>query len=165
MQKKPKLKFQILLCLLLVTLSALLGFANSKRLKKDYLRIPAISKDDKLAEIKKKLPIDIQVITTEETKKIFDENSSLFVDARATKEYEAGHIESAISCPENEIEKWIPEFLQKYPSPTPLVIYCSGAECNASLNVALKLKENGYTNIKLYAEGYSTWVIHPLQSK
>jgi len=38
-----------------------------------------------------------------------------------------------------------------------LLIYCSGYECDDSLVLASYLQEAGFTNIVIYAGGYSEW--------
>lgn len=149
---------QILYSILLIAFAALLGFANAKRTKGNFFAPPPITASEILTELANKLPKEIGILTTAEAKKLFEENIALFIDARHSEEYAMGHIEDAISCPENEGKVWLPDFLQKYPITTELVVYCNGAECNASEKVALLLHEAGYTNIKLYAEGYSSWM-------
>lgn len=81
----------------------------------------------------------------------------VFVDARPLEEYEAGRILFALSLPETSFEEVFPEFSVMVPLETPLVVYCSGPECDAAFQVARLLKESGYTEVAVLLEGFTAW--------
>ncbi|MEW5893809.1 MAG: rhodanese-like domain-containing protein [Pseudomonadota bacterium] len=89
-------------------------------------------------------------------KKQLDEKAPLTViDARPARVFEKGAIPGAINVPDSAFDK----NLDKLPADkaAPIVVYCGGLECVLSDNVATKLKNLGYTNVKTYPEGYPEW--------
>lgn len=95
---------------------------------------------------------DIQTV-----KKLYDEKSILFVDARSGEDYEEGHIKGAISLPINRFNEKMPEFIETYPVSQPIITYCSGRECDDSHYLAEKLMHMGYTDVKIFIDGYPGW--------
>jgi len=90
-------------------------------------------------------------------KALFDQGA-LFVDARSGEDYRAGHIKSAESLPVNDFYSLIAGFKQAHPDPGfPIIAYCSGRECTDSHELADNLAETGYSNIKVFIDGYPAW--------
>lgn len=83
-----------------------------------------------------------------------------FIDARRSQVYEQGHIAGALSMPvwESDIDERIADFYGAgYDPEAPLVIYCSGGECEDSHMLAQKLWGIGYNNIRIYPAGWPEW--------
>jgi rhodanese-related sulfurtransferase len=89
---------------------------------------------------------------------LYLDSSIIFVDARSTADYEAGHIPRAISMPISEFDSKFPEFQMKVAPDQKIVAYCTGMQCHDSHDLAERLKENGYTNIRVYSRGFEGWV-------
>ena len=51
-----------------------------------------------------------------------------------------------------------PEFQALTPQSAPVVIYCSGGECEDSHMLAEKLYKVGFDNVLVYKDGYPDWV-------
>ena len=101
-------------------------------------------------------------ITTEQAKALFDLRVP-FIDARRSNVYEAGHIAGAISMPvwESDIDDRVARFYEAgRPGDAPLVIYCSGGNCEDSHMLAQKLWGIGYDNILVYLGGWPDWQKH-----
>jgi rhodanese-related sulfurtransferase len=85
---------------------------------------------------------------------------ALFLDARRTAAYEAGHIAGAQSIPvwEHDADARI-DALQSsgVPPEKAIVVYCSGAACEDSARLAEKLALAGYYKLSLYREGFPDW--------
>jgi rhodanese-related sulfurtransferase len=82
----------------------------------------------------------------------------LFVDAREAEEYETGHIEGAILLPFDYFDEYWPEVEPLMPVDTPIVVYCSGSECESSLNLARVLVEDfGYQTVEIFFGGWRSW--------
>ena len=66
--------------------------------------------------------------------KVFYDRGVLFIDARDDKEYREGHITGSKLAPANpgDIKRWATE-------DDPVVTYCSGGECDLSMNLANEL--------------------------
>ena len=89
------------------------------------------------------------------------EQGAYFVDARHEHEFEAGHIEYAF---------WLPSTLfdtdsdrafavvDRMPPDATVVIYCVGGECDASHNTARRLKQIGFSDLRIMGAGYDDWV-------
>jgi len=79
------------------------------------------------------------------------------VDARTEDIYTQGHIKGAVSFSVEKFFDKIAEFKQKYPENTPIVTYCSGRECSDSHDLAENLVNAGYTDVRIFIDGYPLW--------
>ena len=79
------------------------------------------------------------------------------VDSRPKRsKFDKGHIPTAISIPDMAFDKMtdqLPEDKNEL-----LVFYCGGLQCRLSHKSAAKAIDMGYTNVKVFAEGYPAWV-------
>lgn len=98
-----------------------------------------------------------EIQDVETAKAMFDENGTLFVDARMPEQYEKGHIYGAISIPVRQFDACIEFLFEKYPTETAMITYCSGRECADSHELAQLLEDAGYTNVKVFIDGYPAW--------
>ncbi|MGD2186649.1 MAG: rhodanese-like domain-containing protein [Desulfobacterales bacterium] len=90
-------------------------------------------------------------------KEIFDNGNVLFVDARSEDNYEDGHIPGAVSLPVGQFDELIESFLDRYSSNQPIVTYCSGRTCEDSHILAQFLAETGFTNVRIFIDGFPGW--------
>lgn len=85
-----------------------------------------------------------------------------FLDARRSEDYLAGHLPGSWSVPvwEADVADRITEFEARVrPAPRdPIVIYCSGGDCEDSRLLARKLVELGYRHLLIYRDGFPDWV-------
>src|SRR5437879_4786583 len=88
-----------------------------------------------------------------------DELSSLLASARPplllealpTKYFEDSHLPGARSMPHDAVAELAPALA---PDKTaPIVVYCANAACRNSHIAAARLKQLGYTDVRVYAEG------------
>jgi rhodanese-related sulfurtransferase len=77
------------------------------------------------------------------------------VDALPPISYAAVHLPGAINIPPDRVdalaERRIPD------SDAEVVVYCAGWDCDSSVQVAERLLELGYTNVRHYAGGKEDW--------
>lgn len=81
----------------------------------------------------------------------------LLVDSRPKKaKYDKGFIPGAVSIPDTHFD----DFKGMLPADKtfPIVYYCGGTKCKLSHKSARKTMEMGYTNVKVFADGYPKWV-------
>lgn len=149
----------------IIFISCLAGFLNAQRVQISFFGLPPSSDDEKLLLARKELNKEIPLIKFEDVKIIFEENSKIFIDARNADEFEKGHMEEAINLPQYSLDKFLPEFLQKYNVQTPFVIYCGGLDCSASIQLANQLFEKGYRDIAVYGGGWKEWQKRYLEKK
>jgi rhodanese-related sulfurtransferase len=85
---------------------------------------------------------------------------ALFLDARRTAAYEAGHITGARSVPvwEHDADARIGALQSSgIPFDKDIIVYCSGATCEDSARLAEKLALAGFFRLSLYKEGFPDW--------
>lgn len=101
-------------------------------------------------------------LTTAELERWLDERRDgrrdfVLVDALSEDSYARGHLPGALSLPstrakEAEVERVIGSEVGRT-----VVVYCSGYDCPASVQVALRLMELGYTDVWEYPGGLGEW--------
>jgi rhodanese-related sulfurtransferase len=93
-------------------------------------------------------------------------SNTLFLDARRTSVYEQGHIAGArpFSVWESDIDDKVRKLFDERQDPAqqalPIVVYCSGGECEDSHMLAQKLWGIQFNNVYVYKDGYPDWVAH-----
>jgi rhodanese-related sulfurtransferase len=87
----------------------------------------------------------------------------LFLDARRTSVYEQGHIPGArpFSVWESDIDEKVNKLYAERSDPKdqnlPIVIYCSGGDCEDSHMLAQKLWGIQFNNVYVYKDGFPDW--------
>jgi len=88
---------------------------------------------------------------------------SLFLDARRTSVYDQGHIPGArpYSVWESDIDEKVNKLFTERSDPRdqnlPIVIYCSGGDCEDSHMLAQKLWGIQFNNVYVYKDGFPDW--------
>ncbi len=90
-------------------------------------------------------------------KKIYETKGIVFLDARSESDFSEGRIKGALSFPPNNFENRIIEFMTSYDTSVKIITYCSGRECEDSHILAQNLSEMGYTNTKVFIDGFPAW--------
>lgn len=81
----------------------------------------------------------------------------LLVDSRPTrKRYDTGYIPTAINIPDSRFAR----MTDKLPTDkeTLIIFYCQGPICKLSHKSAWKAEKLGYTNVKVFSDGYPAWL-------
>lgn len=99
----------------------------------------------------------VTVQTVEEARVLW-EAGVVFLDARDARSYGEGHIKGAVSLPVYEFESLFFDFIDSFLTDTPFVVYCSGRLCDESHRLALMLKEEGFFQVRIFADGIPAWV-------
>jgi rhodanese-related sulfurtransferase len=87
----------------------------------------------------------------------------LFLDARRTSVYEQGHIPGArpYSVWEADIDEKVNKLFAERSDPKdqnlPIVVYCSGGDCEDSHMLAQKLWGIQFNNVYVYKDGFPDW--------
>ncbi len=139
-------------CLLSVSLGLSL-FVNAVR---SSGKIPWVQDWGHYVEAKA-LKEGLSLASLDQTRAIVDQGIYVLFDARHAIDYNEGHIPGALSFPYDEIDTAF-QSAQMYLIPEqPILTYCSGDACDDSFELALFLKEQGYTNMTLFAGGFNAW--------
>ena len=101
---------------------------------------------------------EIELITLFEAKEYFDKGDGFFVDARSEYKYYELHIPGALSLSASRFDSQYEEFKDTIAKDALLIIYCHSITCPYSDIVASKLRGFGYTNIKIFAGGWTEWL-------
>jgi rhodanese-related sulfurtransferase len=98
-------------------------------------------------------------------KQIFDRGNALFVDARSGDNYDDGHILGAVSMPVGEFDNLIDSFMDQHSLDQTIVTYCAGRNCEDSHILAQLLMDFGFTNVKVFIDGFPGWKAegHPIE--
>jgi len=85
---------------------------------------------------------------------------ALFIDARRSKVFEEGHVRGARSFPvwESDIDARVKALYDEgLDQSAPVVVYCSGGNCEDSHMLAQKLYMVGFDNVLVYTGGFPDW--------
>lgn len=98
-------------------------------------------------------------ITNEDAMQLWHEKA-IFIDARRTDVYNAGRVKGARSMPvwEADIDDRVRDFFNEVTDQQqPIVVYCTGGNCEDSHMLAEKLWGAGFENVLVHTDGYPGW--------
>lgn len=95
---------------------------------------------------------------------LYESGQGLFIDARHALEYRRGHIRGAINLPLHEFEIRRSQ-VDSLPRDKVLITYCDGVECNSSIGLAARLREAGFSGVKIFFAGWNEWQQQNLPSE
>jgi rhodanese-related sulfurtransferase len=81
----------------------------------------------------------------------------VFIDARLTTDYEAGHLDHALSLPVDANDALWKKTTASVPRDKPMVVYCQSAGCKFAEKVGVRLLRDGFTGISIYRGGWNDW--------
>ena len=86
------------------------------------------------------------------------DGNAIWVDARPDSEFEQDHIPGAILLNEDRWDELLPVFLAQWSPDKKVVVYCSSQSCNASREVARRLRdEAGLKDVFVLQGGWEAW--------
>ena len=91
-----------------------------------------------------------------EGKKRLDKGGSLFLDVRPNLNYQVGHIPGSLSLPMEKFDEVFPRLEAQLRNSMDVIVYCAGYGCDASHQIARRLKEKGVPAVIL-EEGWPAW--------
>lgn len=97
-------------------------------------------------------------IDLSDAKAYFEDGEALFIDAREEEEYVEGHIKGAINIPYGWYLNEHPDISSVVEGKKVIITYCSGSECEASIQLAYALWEKGYGGLKIFFGGWQEWI-------
>ncbi|MCC5847425.1 MAG: rhodanese-like domain-containing protein [Verrucomicrobia bacterium] len=103
------------------------------------------------------LAAGFEVVDTSEMRRLVEEGRHLILDARSMQEYDMGQIPGAMPLPIGDFEDHFLGIAPILSPDSPLIAYCSSAECDQALILAERLREAGYPNVKIYLDGWKAW--------
>jgi rhodanese-related sulfurtransferase len=125
----------------------------------DVLRLWLLLRDSsatRLAEVERAareyLGTEVEAISRDELVKRLRRNEVVLVDVRPSEEFEAGHIEGAVSIPLDELD----ERLAELPANSEIVAYCRGTLCAYAHEAVRLLRAEGRSARRLEG-GWPEW--------
>jgi rhodanese-related sulfurtransferase len=86
--------------------------------------------------------------------KIVEGDELVIVDALAPMSYAHSHLPGAINLPPERVDE---RTTRRIARDAPIVVYCSGPDCDSSTETARLLVELGFTNVLHYPGGKNEW--------
>lgn len=98
----------------------------------------------------------ISKISKNEVNTLFD-TDTIFIDARFSSDFEAGHLKGAINVPINITDKERKILMANISKRSHIVVYCQSASCGYARNVTKKLLADGFRNVSIFKGGWREW--------
>jgi len=105
---------------------------------------------------------DTLAIPLEDAANLFTENAAVFLDARTPAEYDQGHIQGAVNLPWHDVDNYFETVIMILDPEAMVITYCDGETCSLSHDLALFLKDLGFTRVKVLVNGWTLWKEHRL---
>jgi rhodanese-related sulfurtransferase len=103
-------------------------------------------------------PIPASEMVTVTQARAWGENA-IWVDARPDEEFARDHIPGALSLNEDRWNELLPQFLVAWSPEKKIVVYCSSQSCNASREVAHRLRDEAQLkNVFVLEGGWEEWL-------
>jgi rhodanese-related sulfurtransferase len=99
-------------------------------------------------------PLKVELATF---KKLYDAGAVFVIDARDAEEYTDGHIKGALGLSYNDAMAEPDKVKKLEAEGKPFVVYCSGGDCELSMNLAKLMVENGKRKVLVYEGGFPEW--------
>lgn len=97
-------------------------------------------------------------VTWAEAGPLVGEGGAVLVDARPTRQFEAGHIPGAVSLPSFAFDEIVSVFVEEHGRDRPVIVYCDRENCDLSEELALRLaRDFGMSNVAILEGGYLEW--------
>lgn len=96
-------------------------------------------------------------IPLDEAKQLFERKAARFLDARPQTQYEDGHISGAWSLPWQDVNNAFTVIAAQLDNSDTIITYCDGESCELSHDLAMFLKDMGFTDIRVLVNGWTVW--------
>jgi rhodanese-related sulfurtransferase len=100
----------------------------------------------------------VKEITRDQLKTKIDRNETMvLLETLAPEHFHVAHLPGAVNMPPDRVKELAPELVPD--KQTPVITYCAGSKCHASLDAARELASLGYTNVSHYPGGKQDWTV------
>ena len=98
----------------------------------------------------------IPKVTERKVHRLLD-GDAILIDARFARDYKSGHIEGAISVPVDANDIELQKATANISKDSRIVMYCQSSTCKYAEIVAIKLIDDGFSNISIFKGGWVEW--------
>ena len=99
----------------------------------------------------------IPKISEERAKRLL-RTDAVFIDARLSRDYEAGHLDKATSIPVNSDDEFRLEAMSLVAKDAQVVVYCQSSRCKFAEKMAIKLIGDGFSEVSIFKGGWNQWI-------
>ncbi|MDA1044053.1 MAG: rhodanese-like domain-containing protein [Verrucomicrobia bacterium] len=99
----------------------------------------------------------LRVVDLTAAQQFAERGEGFILDARPLAIYGQGHLPGAFSLPASTLAQSFPEIEPMLTTDMHILVYCSGKECEESMELGTFLLSQGFTNISLFVGGYAEW--------
>ena len=97
-------------------------------------------------------------VTLRQARHAFEDKDVVFIDARSSTEYAAGHIPGALNIPTSNFNSSL--VLRQLKRDQPVITYCSGQACQSSIVLAeMLIGVRGHTETRVFFGGWEAWKV------
>ena len=100
---------------------------------------------------------DPPFVTLEDAAAKYQSPDIIFVDSRDPEDFKYGHIKRAINIPFDYIDDYWDDYIESLDRSRGYVVYCSGNECETSLNLGRYLSSWGFPHVYIFYGGWHEW--------
>jgi rhodanese-related sulfurtransferase len=118
--------------------------------------IPWVENHSRRVEVRA-MAAGIAIVDAAQAKAIAEAGEYLVFDARSAADFDTGHIPGSVSFPFESREEGYNEMAALLQPSQPVMVYCSGRECDDALMLGEFLKTQGSQNVVLFLEGVAGW--------
>jgi rhodanese-related sulfurtransferase len=157
MDKMGKIfKRGILQVLIIIAAGVIIGLAVNN-LRQDKVETPQKSDIQAGQSSSQITPNSVQItkISVWEGFKAFRSGSAMFIDARHPADFDAGHIPKAVNIPPEK--NFSMDSKDQKAASKLIIVYCQSRDCPLADELAKKIAQDGFTNIKVMPEGWEAW--------
>lgn len=103
---------------------------------------------------------DITYVSLEGLQKAIQSKSKiLLIDGRSESAYHEGHILGAVNIPYIQRDYFSEQLLSNVARETSIIVYCSGKNCNTSVELAKFLSQKfGFIHVRVFEGGWEEWI-------
>jgi rhodanese-related sulfurtransferase len=99
----------------------------------------------------------IPLVRLAEAESLWHDSSTIFIDVRPASDYDFGHIAGAVHLPEPEFEQRFPNLKPRLEGAQAIVVYCKSPDCGLSLWAAIRLRNEGLMQTRIFPGGWNEW--------
>lgn len=96
-------------------------------------------------------------IPLDAARQMFENKAAMFLDARPQSQYDEGHIRGALNLPWQDATSALAGITGQLEGHVSLITYCDGESCELSHDLALFLKDMGFKDVRVLANGWTVW--------
>lgn len=98
------------------------------------------------------------IVSLDEAARLHETGAVVFMDARSQDEYAMGHVKGARSMPEIDTGGLHEKAMEGLSKDVTVIAYCDGEACQLSHDLALRLKGEGFADVRVLVNGWSAWL-------